>query len=94
MNQSATTFETVRPHSFTWGGTWSFSCKILYLDKFFLSMTTPKTNPSEHYKHFRKAIAFPFWKFLFYFILTALLNDVQTARVRTGLKTHARHSPS
>jgi hypothetical protein len=23
-------------------------------------MTTPKTNPSEHYKHFRKAIAFPF----------------------------------
>jgi hypothetical protein len=57
-------------------------------------MTTPKTNPSEHYKHFRKAIAFPFWKFLFYFILTALLNDVQTARVRTGLETHARHSPS
>jgi hypothetical protein len=25
-------------------------------------MTTPKTNPSEHYKHFRKAIAFPFRK--------------------------------
>ena len=32
--------------------------------------------------------------FLFFFILTALLNDVQTARVRTGLETHARHSPS
>ena len=32
--------------------------------------------------------------FIFYFILTALLNDVQTARVRTGLETHARHSPS
>ena len=28
------------------------------------------------------------------FVLTALLNDVQTARVRTGLETHARHSPS
>ena len=25
-------------------------------------MTTPKTNPTEHYKHFRKAIAFPFQK--------------------------------
>jgi hypothetical protein len=27
-----------------------------------ISKTTPKTNPSEHYKHFRKAIAFPFRK--------------------------------
>ncbi|CAB4035138.1 Hypothetical predicted protein, partial [Paramuricea clavata] len=45
------------------GGGWSFSCKILYLDKFFLPMTTSKTNPSEHYKHFRKAIAFLFRKF-------------------------------
>jgi hypothetical protein len=27
-------------------------------------------------------------------VLTALLNDVQTARVGAGLKTHARHSPS
>ena len=25
-------------------------------------MTTPKSNPSKHYKHFRKAIAFPFRK--------------------------------
>jgi hypothetical protein len=32
--------------------------------------------------------------FYFIFVLTALLNDVQTARVRTGLETHARHSPS
>jgi hypothetical protein len=29
-----------------------------------------------------------------FYVLTALLNDVQTARVRTGLETHARHSPS
>ena len=28
---------------------WSFSCKILYLDKFFLQITTPKSNPSKHY---------------------------------------------
>jgi hypothetical protein len=47
---------------FTWGGAWSFSCKILYLDKFFLPMTIPKSNPSKHYKHFRKAVAFPFQK--------------------------------
>jgi hypothetical protein len=32
--------------------------------------------------------------FVFILFLTALLNDVQTARVRTGLETHARHSPS
>jgi hypothetical protein len=25
-------------------------------------MATSKTNPSEHYKHFRKAVAFPFRK--------------------------------
>jgi hypothetical protein len=25
-------------------------------------MTTPKSNPSKHYKHFRRAIAFPFRK--------------------------------
>ena len=30
--------------------------------KFFLPMITPKSNPSEHYKHFRKAVAFPFRK--------------------------------
>jgi hypothetical protein len=47
---------------FTWGDEWLFSCKILYLHKFFLSITTPKSNPSKHYKHFRKAIAFAFWK--------------------------------
>jgi hypothetical protein len=29
-----------------------------------------------------------------FIVLTALLNDVQTARVRTGLETQARHSPS
>jgi hypothetical protein len=29
--------------------------------------------------------------FCFHFVL---LNDVQTARVRMGLETHARHSPS
>jgi hypothetical protein len=39
-----------------------FSGKILYLDKFFLPMTTPKSNPSKHYKHFRKAVAFAFRK--------------------------------
>jgi hypothetical protein len=41
---------------------WSFSCKMLYLHKFFLPMTTPKSNPSKHYKHFRKAVAFAFRK--------------------------------
>jgi hypothetical protein len=41
---------------------WSFSCKILHLDKFFLPMATHKSNPSTNYKHFRKAIAFPFRK--------------------------------
>ena len=46
----------------TWGGTWSFSCEILYLDKFFLPITTPKINPSKHYKHFRKAVVFAFRK--------------------------------
>ena len=29
-------------------------------------MTTPKSNPSKHYKHFRKAIAFPFRKLELY----------------------------
>jgi hypothetical protein len=29
-----------------------------------------------------------------FYVLTVLLNDVQTARVWTGLETHARHSPS
>jgi hypothetical protein len=43
-------------------GAWSFSCKILYLDKFFLPVTTPKSNPSKHHKHFRKAVAFRFRK--------------------------------
>ena len=47
---------------FTWGDEWSFSCKILYLHKFFLPITTPKSNPSKHYKHFRKAVAFAFRK--------------------------------
>ena len=45
---------------FTWGDEWSFFCKILYLNKFFLPMTTPKSYPSKHYRHFRKGIAFPF----------------------------------
>jgi hypothetical protein len=39
-----------------------FSCKILYLHKFFLPITTPKSNPSTYYKHFRKAVAFAFRK--------------------------------
>ena len=43
-------------------GVWPFSCKILYLDKFFLLTATPISNPSEHFKHFRKADAFVFWK--------------------------------
>ena len=47
---------------FTWGDEWSFSCKILYLHKFFLPITTPESNPSTHYKHFRKAVAFAFRK--------------------------------
>ena len=41
---------------------WPFSCKILYLDKFCLVTTTPISNPSQHIKHFRKAVAFIFWK--------------------------------
>jgi hypothetical protein len=45
-----------------WDGEWSFSCKILPLDKFFLLITTPKSNLSEHHKHFRKAVAFDFKK--------------------------------
>jgi hypothetical protein len=47
----------VHNQQFTWGGAWSFSCKILYVDKFLLPLTTPKSNPSKHYKHFRKAVA-------------------------------------
>ena len=48
-------------HQFTSGDEWSFSCKILYLHKFFLPITTRKSNPSKHYKHFRKAVAFAFF---------------------------------
>jgi hypothetical protein len=33
-------------------------------------------------------------RFFLVLVLTALLSDVQTARLRTRLKTHARHSPS
>ena len=52
----------VRPCETGWGDEWSFSCKVLYLHKFFLPITTPKSNPSKHYKHFRKAVAFAFRK--------------------------------
>ena len=33
---------------------------IIAIDKVFLLITTPKSNPSKHYKHFRKAVTFAF----------------------------------
>ena len=46
----------------TWVGAWSFYCQILYFKKIFLPITTAKANPSKHYKHVRKAVAFAFRK--------------------------------
>jgi hypothetical protein len=43
-----------------------------YTLQVFLPMTTPKSNPSKHYKHFRKAIAFPFRKLELQYVDTAV----------------------